>query len=116
MKMVAVRRMLAAGMTAVLIGQGAVIPAEAQNEPVTLPDPVFSLGFESLSQSAGEAVTGGITAETGESVEVHDTVTAQEGRGGGKAVLLAWELGIKLCIFTIRQETKAISLRQIRKS
>lgn len=88
MKMVAVRRMLAAGMTAVLIGQGAVIPAEAQNEPVTLPDPVFSLGFESLSQSAGEAVTGDITAETGEAVAVHDTVTAQEGRGGGKAVLL----------------------------
>ena len=104
MKMVAVRRMLAAGMTAVLIGQGAVIPAEAQNEPVTLPDPVFSLGFESLSQSAGEAVTGGITAETGEAVEVHDTVTAQEGRGGGKAVLLDNTAGNKGYLSTANTE------------
>ena len=70
MKKCAVRRLLTASMTAVLIGQGAVIPAEARNENGALPDPVFSLGFDSITQNAGETVADEITAETGESVAV----------------------------------------------
>lgn len=88
MKKKAACRVLAAGMTAVLIGQGAVIPANAQNGNADLPAPVFSLDFDDISQNAGEAVSGEITAETGEKVAVHDHVEAAEGRDGSKAVFL----------------------------
>ena len=53
MKKKAACRVLAAGMTAVLIGQGAVIPANAQNGNADLPAPVFSLDFDDISQNAG---------------------------------------------------------------
>ena len=81
-------RMLAGCMAAVLIGQGVVIPVEAENQNAKLPEPVFSLDFENLGQNVGEAVVGEFKAATGETVTVHDTVTQEEGRGGGKAVLL----------------------------
>ncbi len=89
MKKYATKRLLAAGMTAVLVGQGSVIPSNAAGGSVELPEPVFSLDFDDLAQSAGEAVRGTITTATEQEVTVNGTVTVAEGYGtGGKAVFL----------------------------
>lgn len=68
-------RMLAGCMAVMLIGQSAVIPVEAGNQNAKLPEPVFSLDFENLSQNVGETVVGEFKAATGETITVHDTVT-----------------------------------------
>ena len=64
MKKYAAKRLFAAGMTAVLVGQGAVLPSEAAGGSAELPEPIFSLDFDDLSQNAGESVIGTITAAT----------------------------------------------------
>lgn len=89
MKKNAARRLVAAGMAAALVSQGTVLPAAAQNDSVDMPDPVFALDFDDLSQSPGDAVSGAIAAATGETVTVNGNVTAAEGYGAdGKAVFL----------------------------
>ena len=89
MKKNAARRLIAAGTAAALVSQGTVLPAAAQNDSVDMPDPVFSLDFDDLSQSPGDTVSGTIAAATGETVTVNGNVTAAEGYGAdGKAVFL----------------------------
>lgn len=81
-------RFTAVLMAAVLAAPGTAIPAKAAAPEVTLPEPVFALDFENIGQSAGEEITGNITAAGGETVTAHSHVSAAEGRNGGKAVLL----------------------------
>lgn len=86
------RKRIMGGLTAFimtaqcLLGPAASIPVHAASSE--LPNPVLALDFENLVPEAGTDASGDFTAATGQTVTVHDKVTVQEGKDGGKGVLL----------------------------
>ncbi|SHF40332.1 LamG-like jellyroll fold domain-containing protein [Lactonifactor longoviformis] len=88
-------RFLSLVLTSALVGQTMLIPvwAEGENgEQVSahneqMPDPIFEMDFESLTEETGTEVTDSFAAGE-QMVTVHDKVTVKEGYNGGKAVLL----------------------------
>lgn len=84
------KRMGALFLTAALLVQpfGSVANAANESRAADLPEPVFAMDFENLQQDVEAKISGTFTATTKQEITVHNNVTVQEGRNGGKALLL----------------------------
>ncbi len=78
------RKLLSGVLSAALLSTSLAIPADA----AALPEPVFAMNFDAVTQGDGENISGTFAADTGETVTVHDVVSVTADRKGGKALVL----------------------------
>ena len=70
----------------------------------------FEMNFENVEGDAGTNLPGTITANTGETVTVHDNVALVEGRDGGKAIDLGFKKGYLTTANTDKLNPKSLTV------
>ena len=80
-------------LAGIMVASTVLTALPSQNAQAEEANLVFDLNFENLTEEIGTALGDTITANTGETVTVYDTVALVEGRDGGKAVDLRFGKG-----------------------